>query len=394
MIRARLNPAPPPEIAAKPVMGVLLPLPLTGAYDYKLPSGGNAARGALVAAPLGNREWLGAFGGAAEGTVGDNRLKIAEPLEGAPSLPAKLCDFIDWVADYTLNPPGAILAMALRSRGAFEPEARRIAYVRGSVTPPRLSAARTRTLEVAGDGLARSVSGLAEDANVSAAVVRGLIQAGALVPTELPEFAAFQAPDPGFATTTLNPDQQAAADCLRTAAAEKKFSVHLLDGVTGSGKTEVYFEAVAAALAEDKQVVILLPEIALTVQFLERFAQRFGTRPAEWHSDLSQKERRRVYRAVMNGEAKVVVGARSSLFLPFRDLGLVIVDEEHEQAFKQQDGAIYHARDMAVVRGRIEGCPVVLASATPSLESFVNAQGGRYQYLKLASRHGVAELPT
>ena len=160
---------------------------------------------------------------------------------------------------------------------------------------------------------------------------------------------------------------------MRDAAAAKKFSAHLLDGVTGSGKTEVYFEAVAAALAQDKQVLILLPEIALTVQFLERFAQRFGMRPAEWHSDLSQKERRRAYRAVMKGEARVVVGARSSLFLPFRDLGLVIVDEEHEQAFKQQDGAIYHARDMAVVRARIEDCPVMLASATPSLESFVNA---------------------
>jgi primosomal protein N' (replication factor Y) len=394
MIRPRLNPAPPPEILAKPVVGVLLPLPLAGAYDYKLPAGLNAGRGALVAAPLGNREVLGVVWGTAEGTVGDNRLKLAEPLDGAPSLPPKLCDFIDWVADYTLNPPGAILAMALRSRGAFEPEARRIAYVKGSVTPPRMSAARSRTLEVAGDGLARSVSGLAEDANVSAAVVRGLIQAGALVPTELPEFAPFQPPDPDFAATTLNPDQQAAADALRSGVAEKKFSVHLLDGVTGSGKTEVYFEAVATALAQAKQVLILLPEIALTVQFLERFAQRFGTRPAEWHSDLSQKERRRVYRAVMNGEAKVVVGARSSLFLPFRDLGLVIVDEEHEQAFKQQDGAIYHARDMAVVRARIEGCPVVLASATPSLESFINAEGGRYRHLKLASRHGVAELPT
>ncbi|HEX4176823.1 MAG TPA: hypothetical protein VHY57_00225, partial [Rhizomicrobium sp.] len=152
MIRARLNPASPPEIAAKPVVGVLLPLPLAGAYDYKLPSGGNAARGALVAAPLGNREVLGVVWGAAEGSVGDNRLKVAEPLEGAPALPGKLCDFIDWVADYTLNPPGAILAMALRSRGAFEPEAKRTAFVRGSVTPPRMSAARTRTLEVAGDG--------------------------------------------------------------------------------------------------------------------------------------------------------------------------------------------------------------------------------------------------
>ncbi len=393
MFRARLNPAPPPEMLKKPVVGVLLPLPLAGAYDYKLPAGSNAGRGALVAAPLGNREVLGVVWGAAEGTVGDNRLKLAEPLEGSPALPAKLCDFIDWVADYTLNPPGAILAMALRSRGAFEPEARRIAYVKGDATPPRMSAARARALEVAGDGLARSVSGLAEDANVSSAVVRGLIQAGALVPTELPEFSPFQSPDPCFAAPILNPDQRAAATALGDAVAAKNFSVHLLDGVTGSGKTEVYFEAVAAALAQEKQVLILLPEIALTVQFLERFAQRFGTRPAEWHSDLSQKERRRVYRAVMNGEAKVVVGARSSLFLPFRALGLVIVDEEHEQAFKQQDGAIYHARDMAVVRARIEGCPAVLASATPSLESFVNAQSGRYTHLKLASRHGVAELP-
>src|ERR1700761_2160775 len=394
MIRARLNPAPPPEIAAKPVVGILLPLPLVGAYDYKLPPGSNAARGAIVAAPLGNRELLGVVWGAGEGTLGDNRLKVAEPLDGAPALPGKLCDFIDWVADYTLNPPGAILAMALRSRGAFEPEAKRVAYVRGSVTPPRMSQARTRTLEIAADGLARSVTGLAEDANVSPAVVRGLIQAGALGPTELPEFAPFPQPDATFAATQLNDDQARAAQALRDAITAGKFSAHLLDGVTGSGKTEVYFEAVAEAVARGKQVLILLPEIALTVQFLERFAARFGVRPAEWHSDLSQKERRRTYRGVMNGEARVIVGARSSLFLPFPELGLIIVDEEHEQAFKQQDGAIYHARDMAVVRARIEDCPVVLASATPSLESFVNATGGRYSHLKLRSRHGAAQLPT
>ena len=170
----------------------------------------------MMAAPL-----QALNGAAAEGAVGDNRLKLAEPLEGSPALPQKLCDFIDWVADYTLNPPGAILAMALRSRGAFEPEARRTAYVRGSVIPPRMSAARTRTLDVAGDGLARSVSGLAEDANVSAGVVRSLIQAGALVPTELPEFSPFAAPDPEFDATILNPDQQAAADELREQAGKK-----------------------------------------------------------------------------------------------------------------------------------------------------------------------------
>src|SRR5579872_6371091 len=219
MIRARLNPAPQQEIQQKPVVGVLLPLPLAGAYDYKLPPGSNAGRGAVVAAPLGNREVLGVVWGAAEGTVGDNRLKLAEPLEGAPALPGKLCDFIDWVADYTLNPPGAILAMALRSRGAFEPEARRIAYVRGSVTPPRMSAGRARTLEVASDGLARSITGLAEDANVSPAVVRGLVQAGALISTELPEFLPFKEPDTGYATPSLNDDQSAAADVLRQAVA-------------------------------------------------------------------------------------------------------------------------------------------------------------------------------
>jgi primosomal protein N' (replication factor Y) len=393
MTRARLNPARPPEILAKPVVGVLLPLPLAGAYDYKLPPGVNAPRGTLVAAPLGNREVLGAVWGTAEGTVGDNRLKTAEPLDGGPRLPAKLCDFIDWVADYTLNPPGAILAMALRSRSAFEPETKRIAYVKGSVVPPRMSEARKRTLEIAGDGLARSVTGLAEDANVSSAVVRGLITAGALIPTELPEFAAFATPDPAHDHPQMLGDQVAAVETLRGAVAAQKFSAHLLDGVTGSGKTEVYFEAVAEALRGGRQVLILLPEIALTAQFLERFTARFGVRPAEWHSDLSQKERRRTYRAVMNAEARVVVGARSSLFLPFPELGLVIVDEEHEQAFKQQEGAIYHARDMAVVRARIEDCPVVLASATPSLESFVNATSGRYTHLRLTSRHGVAEMP-
>ena len=373
--------------------GILLPVPLAGAYDYKLPLGVNAHRGALVAAQLGNREMLGVVWGPAEGTVGDNRLKTAEPLEGGPALPKGLCDFIDWVADYTLNPPGAILAMALRSRGAFEPEARRIAYVRGAATPAKLAEARKRALAIAEDGLARSVTGLAEDANVSAAVVRGLIQCGALATTELPEFAPFREPDPHFAAPELNPEQAVAAAALRAGVVAEKFSVSLLDGVTGSGKTEVYFEAVAEALARGRQVLILLPEIALTVQFLERFAARFGVRPAEWHSDLSSKERRRVYRAVMAGEAKVVVGARSALFLPFTRLGLIVIDEEHEQAFKQQDGPIYHARDMAVVRARIEQCPVVLASATPSLESFVNATAGRYVHLTLPARHGVAAMP-
>jgi primosomal protein N' (replication factor Y) len=371
--------------------GILLPLPLSGAYDYRLAA--PLPRGTLVAAPLGPREALGVVWGEAEGAVPQARLKDANPLAGAPALPATLCDFIDWVARYTLNPPGAVLALALRARQAFEPEAPRIAFARGTKTPTRMTAARQRVLALASDGLARSVAALADEANVTPQVVRGLIEADALDETLLPEHPPQPVPDAQFAPATLNPEQERAADALRAEVAAEHFSATLLDGVTGSGKTETYFEAVAAALAAGKQALILLPEIALTVQFLDRFAERFGCRPAEWHSDLSQKERRRIYRAIMRGEARVVVGARSALFLPFHELGLVIVDEEHEQAYKQEDGVIYHARDMAVVRARLENCAIVLASATPSLETWVNAKAGRYRWLRLPRRHGQATMP-
>ncbi|MEI9990549.1 MAG: primosomal protein N' [Rhizomicrobium sp.] len=391
---AAFRPAGDLLLQPAPRAGVLLPLPLSGAYDYKLPRGTNVLRGLLVSAPLGPRAQMGVVWGAAEGSVGDNRLKEALPFEGYPAIPGRLCDFVDWVAQYTLSPPGMILAMVLRSGRAFEPQAMRTAFVRGGDTPKRLTPARARVLELAEDGLARSVPTLAEEAGVSPAVVRGLIEAGALAPTQLPEFPPFPAPDPAFMAVELNGPQAEAAEGLRGEVAAHRFAVSLLDGVTGSGKTEVYFEAVAEALRRGRQVLILLPEIALTVQFLERFAERFGCRPAEWHSDLSAKERTRVYRAVMNGEARVVVGARSSLFLPFRDLGLIVVDEEHEQAYKQEDGVIYHARDMAVVRARFEQCPVVLASATPSLESYVNATSGRYAHRRLGARHGAAVMPT
>lgn len=373
-------------------VGVLLPLPLSGPYDYRL-TNADLPRGSLVIAPLGPREALGVVWGEGEGKVADAKLKEAVPLEGNPRLPEPLCDFIDWVAKYTLSLPGTVLAQALRSRSAFEDEISRIAYIKGEAAPSRMTPARQRVLAIAGDGLARSVSALAEEANATPAVVRGLIDAGALTETELPEFDAVPAPDPEFVLPSLNLDQEAAARSLKVAVAAKRFSVSLLDGVTGSGKTETYFEAVAEALRRGKQTLILLPEIALTVQFLDRFAERFGVRPAEWHSDLSQKERRRIYRAVMNGEARVVVGARSALYLPFSELGLIVVDEEHEQAYKQEDGVIYHARDMAVVRARIENAPIVLSSATPSLETYVNAVSGRYHWLKLPNRHGDAVLP-
>ncbi|HSZ73995.1 MAG TPA: primosomal protein N' [Rhizomicrobium sp.] len=373
--------------------GVLLPLPLAGAYDYRLPDGVDLPRGSLVIAPLGKREELGVVWGEAEGTVSDEKLKQVLPLEGAPRLPEKLCDFIDWVARYTLRPPGMALALALRAPSAFEPEIPRIAYRRGENNPSRMTPSRQRALDIASDGLARTIPALAQDANVSPAVVRGLIDCAALQEIELPEFVPIPVPDPDCMQVDLSREQQAAANALREDVIAQRFSVSLLDGVTGSGKTETYFEAIAEALRQNKQTLVLLPEIALTVQFLDRFSERFGVRPAEWHSDLSQKERKRIYRAVLNGEARVVVGARSALFLPFRELGLVIIDEEHDQAFKQEDGAIYHARDMAVVRARIENCAIVLSSATPSLESYVNARDGRYRKLVLPRRYGEALMP-
>ena len=371
--------------------GVLLPLPLGGLYDYRLDN--FLPRGAVVEAPLGSRAITGVVWGPAEGKLDSARLKRAQALPGNPTLPSGLCDFIDWLARYTVSPPGAVLAMALRARQAFDPETPRIGYVVGTTTPARMTEARARVLALVDDGLARSVAALAEEANVTPQVVRGLIDAGALTPVELPEFAPLDTPDPEFAPATLNREQALAANALAARIGADEFSVALLDGVTGSGKTETYFEAVAEALRRKRQVLILLPEIALTVQFLDRFAARFGCRPAEWHSDLSQKERRRIWRAVLGGEARLVVGARSALFLPFAELGLVIVDEEHEQAYKQEDGVVYHARDMAVVRARIANCPVVLASATPSLETYVNATSGRFEWLKLPRRHGAAAMP-
>jgi primosomal protein N' (replication factor Y) len=370
---------------------VLLPYPLESAYDYAIDE--PLPRGALVAAPLGSRTVVGIVWGDADGGIADSRIKRAEALPGNPRLPESLCDFIDWTAKYTLSPPGLVLAMALRVRDAFAAERPRVGYARSDATPARMTDARTRVLALAEDGLARSIAAFAEEANVTPQVVRGLIDAGALKEVALPEFAPLACPDPEYAPAQLNAEQEHAAHELCARVAEHEFSVTLLDGVTGSGKTETYFEAVAEALRQNRQVLILLPEIALTVQFLDRFAARFGCRPAEWHSDLSQKERRRIWRAVLKSEARVVVGARSALFLPFTALGLIVVDEEHEQAYKQEEGVIYHARDMAVVRSRIENSAVVLASATPSLETYVNAVSGRYHWLKLPRRHGAAVMP-
>ncbi len=387
------------QIAPAPVegetVGVVVLRPLKGALDYRVPDGMRLARGDIVVVPLGRGgdRSLGVVWGPGEGTFERARLKTVEQRFDVPPLKEELLSFIAWVANYVVAPIGDVVNLVLRVPDALEPERERKAIRIGPHELAKPTPARARVLEVAADGLARKLSELAEAAGVTTQVVKGLVKLRALEEVTLPPFLPGRQPDPAFAGPTLSAAQSKAAAHMIKAVHAHKFAASLLDGVTGSGKTEAYFEAVAAALQAGKQALILLPEIALTVQFLDRFAKRFGARPAEWHSDLTQAKRRRTWRAVMMGDARVVVGARSALFLPFKELGLIIVDEEHDSAFKQEEGLIYHARDMAVVRARHENCPIVLSSATPSLETWINAETGRYARLHLPERHGRATLP-
>ncbi len=375
---------------------VLLPLPLGQAYDYRAPAGAAVPLGSFVQVPLGRRQTIGVvWDGAPDPTLPDSRLRDVEHVLDAPPMTATLRRFVDWVAAYTLSPPGAVLRMAMSAPSALEPRApqagwRRAANPHGAarITPPR-----RRVLDFLADGAARAGGEIAEAAGVASAILRGMADAGLIEPALLPRRRVFAAPDPAHPGPVLGAEQAAAAATLRDAVERGGFSTTLLTGVTGSGKTEVYFEAVAACLARGRQALVLLPEIALSAQWLDRFRARFGAAPALWHSELTSRTRRETWRAVAEGEAAVLVGARSALFLPYPDLGLIVVDEEHETAFKQEEGVVYHARDMAVVRARLSAAACVLASATPSLESTINAATGRYAAVDLPARHGGADMP-
>ena len=379
-------------------VAVLLPLPLStasgGAYDYRVPAGEALADGDFVAVPLGRRQAVGVVWGKGEGGVAEARLKDVIGRLDCPPLDATARAFIDWVAQYTLNPRGAVLKMAMSMPDALTPPKPVAAYALAPDAPAlRMTKARERVIAVLKDGPPRPAAELAREAGVGTGVVKGLADAGALIAVALPARAAGPEPDWRLPGPALSPDQRDSAETLKKAVAGGGFSVTVLDGVPGSGKTEVYFEAVAEALKACGQVLVLLPEIALGAQWLARFRARFGAQPGEWHSELPAGQRRHTWRAVAEGRIKAVVGARSALYLPFRDLGLIVVDEEHDASFKQEDGAVYNARDMAVVRARLGGIPIVLASATPSLETVVNAVAGRYMKLHLPDRHQGAPLP-
>ncbi|MCJ8138645.1 primosomal protein N' [Falsirhodobacter halotolerans] len=376
------------------LVGVLTTEPLGRPLDYKAPEGG-CGLGDLVEVPLGPRRVLGCVWGAGAGGFDPARIRpVSRVLEATP-LRDEMRTFLTRMADYTLTPLPLMLRLATRAPDlGAGPALRRVLRATGR-EPARETDARLRVmdaLDVFG-GAAVTSTELAAEAGVSSAVIKGLVKAGVLAEEDAPRDQPYPRLDPSRAGKDLSGDQAAASEALRAAVASGRYGTTLLKGVTGSGKTEVYLEAVAEALRHDRQALVLLPEIALTAGFLERVEARFGARPAEWHSGVTSTERRRLWRMISDGGAQLVVGARSALFLPFRDLGLIVVDEEHDTSYKQEEGVYYNARDMAVMRASICGAQVVLASATPALETWVNADTGKYARLDLTSRFGVSDLP-
>ena len=376
------------------LVGVLTTQPLDRVLDYRAPEGG-CHLGAFVEVPLGPRKVLGVVWGAGKGDYDLSKIRSVIRVLDAPPMREEMRDFLLRAADYTLTPMPAMLRLATRAPGLGDSPSMRKIYRLGDATPDRVTEARTRVLDVLRSygGLAFTLKELAEMAGVTSSVVKGLVKQGAVREEDSPRDLPFPVMDPDLPAKALAADQAAAATALTTAVAGGTYGTTLLKGVTGSGKTEVYLEAVAACLREGRQALVLLPEIALTAEFVDRVQARFGARPAEWHSGATMTERRRIWRMVGQGQAQMVVGARSALFLPFQDLGLIVVDEEHDTSYKQEDGVLYNARDMAVLRAAIAGAQVVLASATPSLESWANAEAGKYAKLELTSRFGVAEMP-
>ena len=376
------------------LVGVLTAEPLDRVLDYKAPEGG-CWMGAYVMVPLGPRQVIGVIWGAGRGDWDPARIRaVAKVLDVAP-MRAEMREFLIRAGEYTLTPLSAMLRLATRAPGLADPPSMRRLVRLGQVVPERMTEARARVLAVLEEygGTGFTQSELAEMAGSSGSVIKGLLAQGALEQYETPRDAPYLPLDPERPGKALTPEQQAAVVPLAEGIAAARYGTTLLKGVTGSGKTEVYLEAVAECLRRGRQALVLLPEIALTSEFLTRVKARFGAEPAEWHSGVTMTERRRCWRMVGQGAAGLVVGARSALFLPFRDLGLIVVDEEHDTSYKQEEGALYNARDMAVLRASLNGAQVVLASATPSLESWWNAEIGKYARVDLVDRFGAAVMP-
>ncbi|MEO9574981.1 MAG: primosomal protein N' [Tateyamaria sp.] len=377
------------------LVAVLTTQPLDRALDYKAPEGG-CHLGAFVEVPLGPRKVLGVVWGAGKGDYDYAKVRsVLRVLDVAP-MRTEMRSFLEKAAAYTLTPMPAMLRLATRAPGLGDPPSMRKVYRRGPDEPDRMTDARRRVLEFLAEygDLSFTLKELAELSGVTSSVIKGLVKQGAVAEEDSPRDLPFAPLDPNLPSKELTKDQDRAATHVAEAVRAGRYGTTLLRGVTGSGKTEVYLEAVAACLSAGRQALVLLPEIALTAEFLKRVEVRFGARPAEWHSGATMTERRRIWRMIGQGQAQLVIGARSALFLPYQNLGLIVVDEEHDTSYKQEDGVLYNARDMAVLRASLLGAQVVLSSATPSLESWANAESGKYTRLDLEARFGPAVLPT
>ena len=374
---------------------VLTTQPIDRALDYKAPEGG-CFRGAFVEVPLGPRKVLGVVWGAGRGDFDISKIRsVIRVLDVAP-MRDELRLFLEKSGEYTLTSMASMLRLATRAPGLMDPPAMRKIYVRGTLHEGvKLTEARKRVLDILDEygGAPFTLGELSELAGVTSSVVKGLVKLGVVLEQNTPRDAAFPMLDASASGKNLTDAQSQAAQALREIVAQDHYATALLRGVTGSGKTEVYLEAVAQTLGQGHQVLVLLPEIALTAEFLTRVQARFGALPAEWHSGVTMTDRRRIWKMVGQGGAQLVIGARSALFLPFQNLGLIVVDEEHDKSYKQTDGVMYNARDMAVLRASLSGGKVILASATPSLESWVNAQTGKYSLVELDDRFGAAVMP-
>ena len=377
-------------------INVLLPIPVSQYYEY-LNEDLSLRIGDLVEVPFGKRYLPAVVIGSVEGQVEVSKLKRVLSKYDLPRIPEEMMNFVVWVSAYNMVSAGSVLKMVLSAPQALLPPRRIKAFVNAfdmQKQGAKLTPGRKRVLDYLADNKTRTVQEIIEFARVTPAIIRGLQRSGLIDSVAITEKNLIEThKTKKVVTPVFNLEQGKAVSKLLNSLREQTFNVSLIDGVTGAGKTEVYFEAISEVLKKEKQVLILLPEIALSQPFLTRFETRFGFRPGQWHSDLSGKIRNQTWRAVFEGELSVVVGARSALFLPFSKLGLIVVDEEHETGFKQADGVKYQCRDMAVARARAGQFSAVLVSATPSLETLINFEQGRYNRIPLKSRYGAADLP-
>ena len=376
------------------IVGVLLPLPFNEPFDYKIE--GDFELGELVRVSFGKEVLVGAVWKKGKSSqIDDAKIKSVLERINLPPLAANLRKFVEFVADYNMAYRGLVLKMVLSVRGVFDDPKMSVLYELSGKTLAEAklknSDARWRVLELL-KPMPLNRREIAAGAGVGQSVIKALIDAEVLKPVLIEDKRQFAEPIVDFQQVKLTEEQQNAADNLVRKVGHG-FRTTLLNGVTGSGKTEVYFEAVAEAIRQGKQVLIMVPEIGLTSQWLGRFEKRFGVKPAKWHSALGNRERIDTWKAIAEGAAKVVVGARSALFLPYADLGLIVVDESHDQSFKQEDLVNYQGRDMAVVRAKFEEIPIILSTATPDLETVVNVESGKYDELVLKSRYAEASLP-